>query len=74
MQPHLLLLPGNHPSILEWAKELEVGIADLFKSVQVVEYAHWQRAGKTISLETELSRLSKQPADLAILAKSAGVL
>jgi hypothetical protein len=72
----LLMLPGNHSSILGWMEEVKQDLSSLFGSISIVEYGHWATNKKLISLEIELTRLSQFSfsQDYAIFAKSAGIL
>jgi hypothetical protein len=74
----LIVLPGNSARNKEWGEAVVLHYGSRFDEVYMQSYDHWQSGGKDITIETELTKLSKAVAssdqDYIVFAKSIGSL
>lgn len=73
----IILLPGNSSSNRKWIEKVRDNFKDIFESINVQYYNHWETGEELIDFSYEKKELVKKinlSKEYAIFAKSAGVI
>ncbi|MFW5846860.1 MAG: hypothetical protein ACOCUU_01750 [Nanoarchaeota archaeon] len=73
----LYILPGNHISNKEWARDLKNSLINNFKKIEMIEYLHWTNNKDIMDLDHEVEHLKiimNDEKEFGIIAKSLGCI
>ena len=73
----LYIAAGNHVSNREWALKVESSLQELFNSIDVLEYVHWNNKKELMNLDNEANKLNEKVGDekdFGVFAKSLGTI
>lgn len=73
----LIIFPGNSISNRAWAEEVARHVKEMFETIRIVYYKHWETGEKTIDFDVEdkeLIKITQGLGEYVIFAKSAGTI